>query len=337
MKHKLVSIMMALLVLAGTLAGCSQSGEVTSSKDENPEAITLKVAYMPNYGSLWAIENAIAQGYLDEEGITVELTEFQDGPTIIAAMESGSIDVGYIGQGAHKLCIQGKASIFALSHISNGDAVIGGPNVKTIADLKGKKVAYSSGTSSEDILVNTLAKEGLTLKDIKAYDMDAASIVTAILSGGVDAAATWSPNSLKILEELDGATLLANNLTFADTTVSLASWIATPDYAANNHDTLVKFTRALFKAMDYSAKDHQEETAELIAKQVAQDKDTVYAQRGDAEWLTGKEVAEGVKDGTVKGYYELQKQNFIDSGAVDVNPDVSKYVLFDIMTEAGKY
>ena len=56
-------------------------------------------------------------------------------------MESGSIDVGFIGQGAHKLCINGQAKIFALTHISNGDAVIGGPGITTIEGLKGKKVA----------------------------------------------------------------------------------------------------------------------------------------------------------------------------------------------------
>ena len=121
-----------------------------------------------------------------EEGIKVNLTSFQDGPTIIAAMESGSIDIGYIGHGAHKLCIQGNAKIFALSHISNGDAVIGGPDVKTLEDLKGKKVAYSSGTSSEDILKNALAKADLTMDDIEAVEMEAANIVTAMLSGGVD-------------------------------------------------------------------------------------------------------------------------------------------------------
>lgn len=42
-------------------------------------------------------------------------------------------------------------------------------------------------------------------------------------------------------------------------------------------------------------RDHQEDTAALIAKQIAGDQDTVYDQRGDAEWLTGKEVSEGAK------------------------------------------
>lgn len=379
MKKKVLSLLMAVTLTAGLLVGCgSKDSADTSTTDqttddaadaaddtaddaaddtadaaddaadaadaETPdepaaEPVTLNVAYMPNYGSLWSVENAIAQGYFEEEGITVNLTQFQDGPTIIAAMESGSIDIGYIGQGAHKLCINGQATIFALSHISNGDALIGGPDVKSVSDLKGKKVAYSSGSSSEDILVNSLTKEGMTMDDIEAVDMDASAIVTAMLSGGVDACATWSPNSLKILDEMSDATKLTDNLTFSDQTVSLASWIAMPAYAKDNRDILVRFTRALFKAMDYAAEDHQEETAELVAKEVAQDKETVYEQRGDAEWLTGKKVAAGASDGTVEFYYKLQRDNFEAAGAIEVDPipEVSDYVMLDVMAEAGEY
>ena len=358
MKKRILSLLMVGAMTAGMLAGCGSKTDApadNTAKEETPateeakeetpateekeavEPVTLNVAYMPNYGSLWSVENAIAQGYLEEEGITVNLVEFQDGPTIISAMESGSIDVGYIGQGAHKLCINGQATIFALSHISNGDALIGGEGITSIEDLKGKQVAYSSGTSSEDILVNSLTSVGLTMDDIEAIDMDASGIVSAMLSGKVDAAATWSPNSLKILEEDKNATKLADNMTFSDKTVSLASWICMPKYAEENRDVLVRFTRALFKAMDYAAADHQEDTAALIAKQIAGDQNTVYDQRGDAEWLTGKQVSEGAADGTVEGYYELQKENFIEAGAVEVDPPVSDYVLLDVMKEAGEY
>lgn len=362
MKKKALSLLMAVTLSVGMLAGCGSAKEEAPAdtkteeapKEEAPaeeapaeeapaeeapavEPVTLNIAYMPNYGSLWSIENAIAQGYLEEEGITVNLTEFADGPTIIAAMESGSIDLGYIGQGAHKLCINGQATIFALSHISNGDMLIGGPGVDSIEALKGKTVAYSSGTSSEDILRNSLDKAGMTMDDITAMDMDATAIVSAMIGGGVDAAATWSPNSLKILEEVEGSTKLADNLTFKDKTVSLASWIVMPKFAEENRDVLVRFTRALFKAMDYAASEHQQETAELIAKRIAQDTATVYDQRGDAQWLTGKAVAAGAADGTVEDFYELQKKNFIDAGAVEVDPPVSDYVMLDVMVEAGNY
>ena len=270
----------ASMVICGGAMGVSAATE-----EEKPEKVTVNVAYMPDYASLNGLISAIELGYFDDENIDVQLTEFSDGPTIIQAMESGSIDVGYIGQGAHKLCINGKADIFALAHVSNGDAVIGSKEkgTDTIEGLKGKTIAYSSGTSSEDILVNSLTSVGLTMDDIEAIDMDASGIVSAMLSGKVDAAATWSPNSLKILEEMPEATKLTDNMTFSDQTVSLASWICMPKYAEENRDVLVRFTRALFKAMDYAAADHQEDTAALIAKQIAGDQDTVYDQRGDAE------------------------------------------------------
>lgn len=362
MKKKITITLAAALAAFGMLTGCSSKPAQTETtqaetkaqesteaqkaeenkaqegmKEEKPETIELNVAYMPNYGSLWAVQNAIAKGYMEEEGIKVNLVEFQDGPTIIAAMESGSIDIGYIGQGAHKLCINGKAKIFALSHISNGDALIGGKGITKVEDLKGKTVAYSSGSSSEDILRNSLKRANMTMEDIKAVDMDASAIVTAMLSGGVDACATWSPNTIKILEEMSDATKLTDNMTFADETVSLASWIVVPAYEKDNRDKILRFTRALFKAMDYAANDHFEETSELIAAQIAQDKEVVYAQRSDAKWFTGKEVAQGAADKSIEGYYELQKKQFIDTGAVEADPPVSDYVMFENMIEAGKY
>ncbi len=315
----------------------TKAEETTAAPAEaKAEPITMNVAYMPNYGSLWSVMTAKEKGYFDEEGITVKLVEFQDGPNIIAALESGSIDVGYIGQGAHKLCVNGQATIFALSHISNGDALIGGPGITKIEDLKGKKVAYSSGTSSEDILMNSLNKAGMTIDDIQAVDMDASGIVTAMISGGVDACATWSPNSLKILEEVKDSTKICDNLTFSDTTVSLASWIVTPKYGQENQDKILRFTRALYKAMDYAADDHYDEVAKYVSTQTATDYDSVYEQRGDADWLTGKEVAAGAADGTVEKYYKIQQDNFIKSGAVEKEVPVSDYVMLDNMIEAGK-
>ena len=347
---KFLAMLLTVAMLGGALAACG-GGETTSTPSGNTgtpagnsetptvETVDINVGYMPNYGGLWSLMTAKEKGSFEEEGLNVTMTQFEDGPTIIAAMENGSVNFGYIGQGAHKLCVQGNATIIALSHISNGDALIGGPGISTVEDLKGKVVAYSSGTSSEDILRNALAAHNMTMDDIQAMDMDAPSIVTAMMSGGVDACATWSPNSLTILEGMEGTTKLADNMTFSDTTVSLASWIATPKYLEENRDVTVRFVRALMKAMDYAADGNYEEVAQWCATKAALDYDTMYNQRGDADWLTGKEVVDGVADGTVKGYYELQQKNLLDGGSIteeDVCP-VEDYVDFDLMTEAGNY
>ena len=348
---KLLALMLAL-VMVFALAACGDSGEATATPTpaatepaadttdpsaETPlEPITIKVGYMNNYGSLWSVLTAEQMGYMEEQGITLELSSFADGPTIISAMESGSIDIGYIGDGAHKLCAAGNAEIIALSHISNGDAVIGGPNVTTLEDLAGKTVAYAAGTSSEVILTNALNSVGLTMDDITAMNMDPSAIVTAMLTGDVDACALWSPESLTVLEQVEGATKLADNMTFSDTSISLASWIAMPDRVESERDMFVRFVTALFKGMDYSADEHFDEVAEWVADLLAIDYESAYNQRGDAEWLSGKEVYDGIADGTVAGYYELQQELMISSGNLESEVPVEDYVAFDIMTEAGE-
>ena len=330
MKKRLFALLMALVMIL-SMTACGGNDEPAAD-----ETIKLNIGYMPNYGSLWSVTTAIEKGYFEEAGIEVTLWEFADGPTIINAMESGTIDMGYIGHGAHKLCIQGKAKIFALSHISNGDAVIGAPGVDSLEALAGKTVGYTAGTSSEDILKNALAKAGLTMDDIVAMEMGAENLTTAMLSGSLDACACWSPNSLKIMEEMEGATKLADNVMFSDNSVSLASWIVLDGYAAEHGDNILAFTKALYKAMDYAADANYEEVAGYVAAQTKTDETGVYAQRGDADWLTGAEVAAGAADGTVEAYYLTQQKNFIASGAVTEEVPVADYVMLDNMIEAGK-
>lgn len=319
----------------GTEAGgATDISGITADSFKPSKDFNVRVPFAAG-GSADTIARIIGQGLQETYGKSVIVNNLTGANGAIAAADLDSAK-----SDATELMVGGIA-MFTLAPLFNkdinGDALIGGEGITSIEDLKGKQVAYSSGTSSEDILVNSLTSVGLTMDDIEAIDMDASGIVSAMLSGKVDAAATWSPNSLKILEEDANATKLADNMTFSDKTVSLASWICMPKYAEENRDVLVRFTRALFKAMDYAAADHQEDTAALIAKQIAGDQDTVYDQRGDAEWLTGKEVSEGAADGTVEGYYELQKENFIEAGAVEVDPPVSDYVLLDVMKEAGEY
>ena len=107
---KLFAMLMALAMVAGLLAACSndtgnastppasepvsdsQAPESDAPESEAPalDPVTLNVAYMPNYGSLWAVIAAQELGYFEDEAITVNLMSFDSGPVIISAMESGS-------------------------------------------------------------------------------------------------------------------------------------------------------------------------------------------------------------------------------------------------------
>ncbi len=329
MKKLIAILMIALVALSSVAAG--------GSNESAGGLRTVRVAYMANYASLWSVVSGMKSGAFAEQGIDIQLVEFADGPTIIAAMESGSIDIGYIGHGAHRLCINGQADIFCFSHVGNGDAVIGLSSHGVTSDpasLKGKSVGYASGTSSETILRWTLEDAGLTFDDITAYEMDASAITSAMTSGSLDACATWSPSSFTILENVGSdAFVLSDNLTFSDRTASIASWIVMPKFAEENHDLLVSFVKGLYAGMDYRA-EHEDDTITWVAEVLGTSRDTVYSQRGDAEWLTSAELIEQIKDGTIERLYQVQKEGFGENA--DQSASIDSYVLFDIMLEAAE-
>lgn len=328
-------------VTSSTPGGSSSStGGSSVSEPAAPDPITLNLAYMPNYGALWAVMSAEKNGYFAEEGITVNMVPFDAGPAEIAAMEGGSIDVAYIGHGAHKLCSSGQASILLIQHLGNADCVIGlkSHGVESIADLKGKTVAYAPASSSEIILKLALEANGMTMDDIKGYAMEASNMVAAASSGSVDAIATWSPASLQILDILgDDGVKLCGNVDYAENSVSPGSWVVNPKYAESHQEELVRFLRAMYKGMDYGSKsDNYDQVAQWCADLIGADKDSLYQQRGDGYWYNSSEVADMVASGEMMQIYTVQQNMFVSSG--DVEPatmlKVEDFVLADLMKEA---
>ena len=347
---KLIAMLLALaMVLA--LAACgapaapapTEAPKVETPATEAPaapeapavEAVTLNVAYMANWGSLWAVATADAKGFFAEEGITINMTQFADGPSEIAAMKQGSMDVAFIGPGAHKLCSQGEAQVFLMQHMGDGDCILGLNGLKTLEELKGKKVGYAAGTSSENILNTALASVGLTMDDIVALSMDADALTTAALSNQVDAVAAWSPMSLTILEKGTDVTDICSNADFA-TMASPGSWVVNPEWAAANADVIVRFNRAMFKAMDFAAAATTDdavaqEVAGYVAAITGLDVESTVAQRYDGSWMTSAQVLEMIESGKLVEYYNNQQVNFGDA-AGPLKAD--EFVLIDLMINA---
>ena len=354
---KLLSLLLAAVMVLGLAACASSAPETTTAATTAPaaepteaateaateapteapvETVKLNVAYMPNYASLWSVLTAMDQGFFAEEGLEITLWEFASGPEEIAAMEGGSIDLAYIGHGAHKLCINGQANIFMPSSVHSTDRIIvlpssGVTSVDNISELKGKKVAYNGGYSSETALTGALNAAGLTMDDIEAYEMDAVNMVAAMMSGNVDACTAWNPYSVQILQNCPGAL----ELEFATNSVNMSSWICLPSYAEEHHDVLVRFSRALLKGMQYAAQEENWEYAVgLYAKQCAKDVEACYVETGDATWFSADYVRASIADGTFADLYTRQQQMFIDNGAVEAPVALENYVLWDVMEEA---
>lgn len=297
---------------------------------------TVRVAYMPNMGSASALVTALRKGYFDEVNLDVKLTQFQGGPAEIAAMASGDIDISQIGHGAHALAIEGQAKVFHIDCLSVADEVLGNKDkgVTSAADLKGKTVAATAGTSAEIILNLVLNKAGLTQNDINLVEMDANGIVSAMVSGNVDACATWDPSTVLIKNNLkDKIVVLGTNKDFLNEVTFPSSFITTEKYADENRDVLVRFSQAILKAQDYR-KANIEEVCGWVAEEIEADKETILQGKDSGEWLTGEFISEALADGIIEDYYSGQQSVFIQSGRIPNQVPVNNYVMFDIMKDA---
>lgn len=338
--HNIGKKSLALTNIHDDMKGICDGIAVSNKERAKRKKEEIRVAYMPNYGSLCAIVPAIKMGYFEREDFIVKLYKYANGLEIIKAMEEGKADFGYIGNGAHKFCVKGRAQIAAMSHLSNAEAIIANRRrgVRRIADLRGKNIGNVENASSETILHIALETEGIPLDDVNIINMKPEEILGAMERGSIDACAVWSPYTLEILKKLgNDVAVIANNMSYSHKTASISSWIVLPKYAKENPDKVLAFTRAIYGGMNYrAAEDNVRKIADWIAEVTDIDKKSAYEQRKDAQWLTSGFVSMGAQKGNVARFYEIQQREFMESGDVDRVVPVEQYVLLDNMVKAAK-
>ncbi len=325
---KIISLLL-IVVLLLSLVGCGSS----SSSDGLTK---VKVAHHMGYSGAAVVAIGTNMGYFEEEGLDVELVGFTSGVTEIAAMVSGDLQFGYIGSGVTNLAVQGDVEIIAYQNLGDAEAIVTSADsgITSIADLKGKTIATTLGTSGENVVNLALADAGMTQDDVELINMDMGGCVTAILSGQIDAVCIWSSYLVTVKNNLgDDYVELARTSDFADSYASVSSWIATSDYIEANPETTQAFMNALMKCYDYW-KDNEEQTAAWVAEIIDSDVADVEAQIGTMTFFNSSEMKEALDDGTIAMYYSVQQQAMLDAGTITEDVDLDTYIQWDLMYQA---
>ena len=161
-----------------------------------PEAGGFKMGIEPWLGyGLWHV--AAEKKLFEAQGLSdVEIVNFTQDKDVNAALASGQLDGANIA--THTALVMAAAGlpikIVAVLDVSmTADAILAGADIKSIADLKGKEVAYEEGTTSHILLNYALAANGLTLADVKSVPMPASDAGAALIAKRVPVAVTYEP------------------------------------------------------------------------------------------------------------------------------------------------
>ncbi|MGY0231053.1 ABC transporter substrate-binding protein [Longispora urticae] len=154
-------------------------------------------------------------GQLDNLPYKVEFNQFASGPLVNQAIQAGAIDYGTMGDTPAMFA---QASGLPVSVVSvtrtdgPGYTLVARPGsgVRSLDDLRGKKVAYSKNTANHGFLLRVLDRQGLAQKDISPVDVPLQNVGNVLESGTVDAATVSEETRVKYLKEHPDAVQLIN-------------------------------------------------------------------------------------------------------------------------------
>ena len=173
-----------------------------SSRAEEP----LKIGYSDWPGWV-AWEVAINKGWLKEAGINAEFQWF-DYSASMGAFGAGKIDADLVTNGDALVMGSGGAksvSIMLTDYSSGNDMIVGKPGIKSLADLKGKKVGIEIGMVEYLLLLNGLKKAGIPEDAVSLVNTKTNDTPQVLASGAVDAIGAWQPNSGMAMQQLPGS------------------------------------------------------------------------------------------------------------------------------------
>ncbi|PUA16536.1 aliphatic sulfonate ABC transporter substrate-binding protein [Glaciimonas sp. PCH181] len=250
-----------LLAIAAVLPSAVGQAQAADDKKE-PEQI--RIGFQKSAVNLVILKqrNTLEQRFKNSKIVWLE---FPAGPQLLEALSVGSLDFGLTGDSPPVFAQAANKDLLYVGAEppkpeSSAILVQADSTIKTLADLKGKKVALQKGSSAHFLLVQAVKKAGLAWTDIQPIYLAPADARAAFERGSVDAWAIWDPYygaaelALKPRVLTTGKTLTNNN----------SFYLASRSFTQTYPNTVLTLLDELTKA-DLYVQQNRKEVAQLIS------------------------------------------------------------------------
>ncbi len=254
-----------VFTLSTSLVGCSsQTTEKTAVASNNIKTKVLKMGYQ-TAGDIVKVKGVLEKR-LKPLGISVEWSKFAAGPQLLEAMNVGSVDFGFVGETPP---IFAQASSVPFVYVASskpgtgeGTAVVveKDSSIKTVADLKGKGLAFQRATAQQYFVVKVLEEAGLKLSDVKHINLTPLETRAAFERKSVEAAVIGDPH-LAVFQKTGRVRILRNG---KNITTQGGYWLGSRNFVQENPE-LVKAILEEINNIGKWAESNPREVAELIS------------------------------------------------------------------------
>jgi sulfonate transport system substrate-binding protein len=245
--------------LVALFAAAISFGAITQAQAE-----TLRIGYQ-KYGTLVLLKSSGAlEKRLAAQGVKVQWTEFPAGPQLLEGLNVGSIDFGTTGETPPVFAQAAGADLLYVAFeppapLSEAILLPEDSPIKTVAELKGKKVALNKGSNVHYLLVRALEEAGLSITDITPVYLPPADARAAFERGSVDAWVIWDPFQAAAEQQLQARTLrdgqgLVSNHQF---------YLAARPFAEKHPEVVVALVEEIRKTGEWTRANVDQATAQV--------------------------------------------------------------------------
>jgi sulfonate transport system substrate-binding protein len=216
------------LTLAGALAlmtaACSSGGSSAtdvSAQGGNSSTITINFGDQQQDFETLLTDSGVLKG----ADYKVNFVEFGSGPLVDAGFAAHRLDVGEMGDLPASLAVKSGLPVTAIAvslPVGASEFLLAKPGITAISQLRGKPVAYTTGTAEQAFALRALHSAGLTQKDVQQVNVTLQELGTALDSGAAYASVVSVEQKVDYEQTHPNAVILATQ-----TTVSPASYSAT--------------------------------------------------------------------------------------------------------------
>jgi sulfonate transport system substrate-binding protein len=284
---------LGLLFAAGVMAATASSPAQAQARQE------VRIGYQ-KYGTLTLLKGrGTLEQRLAAKNIVVKWTEFPAGPQLLEGLNVGSIDFGTVGEAPPIFAQAAGANLVYVGNEppSPGSEAIVVPKtsaIRSLAELKGKRVALNKGSNVHYLLVKALEKAGLSYADIQPIFLPPADARAAFERGSIDAWAIWDP-FLAAAEKQLGARVLADGKGLV---ANHQFYLAARPYAEKNREIVNILLEEIAKVDEWGEK-NPKEVATILSAQTGLEVDVVA--------LAASRYSYGVKPITAQVLDQQQK------------------------------
>ncbi|GAA4106565.1 ABC transporter substrate-binding protein [Actinomadura miaoliensis] len=253
--RRLATAALAVLLGAGTLSACGDD----EGGGSGGAAAPLRLGYFPNITHATALVGVQRGIFAKHLGTAPRTSTFNAGPSAVEAVFSGAVDATFVGPNPTINAwarSHGKAIKVISGAASGGASLVVKPEIKSIQDLRGKKIATPQLGNTQDVAVrHYLKSQGLTANkdgsgDVKIVPQENAQTLQTFAQGSIDGAWVPEPFASRLILENKGKRLLNEASLWPGGKFVVTNLIVRQDYAKEHPEQVKKLLQGVVEATD---------------------------------------------------------------------------------------